>query len=259
MMLLTTQIIIVVINIAASKVFQLAPLHHVETRAADYCAVANDHTMCKYKGPSAMCSAETICRVFSEVGQQEIVDRHNELRRKIAKGEQEGLPPAADMYQVSWSDELATIAQRWADQCKFKHDKHRETLAGEYVGQNARLEELSQDVAVEEKINQEAADSVQSWYDEVVSPGFKPANINPFKMVEGTGHFSQTIWAKTRLVGCGYVHYKEGSWYSTLTFCNYSPGGNYLKQSLHTQGEACTHCQEGDTCQDGLCVSKQNK
>ena len=29
-----------------------------------------------------------------------------------------------------------------------------------------------------------------------------------FRMVEGTGHFSQTVWAKTKLVGCGYVHYK---------------------------------------------------
>ena len=38
--------------------------------------------------------------MFSGVGQQEIVDRHNELRRKIAKGEQTGLPAAADMYQV---------------------------------------------------------------------------------------------------------------------------------------------------------------
>ena len=56
-------------------------------------------------------------------------------------------------YVQAWSEELATTAQRWADQCMFKHDKHRETLAGEYVGQNARLEELSQDVAGEEKVN----------------------------------------------------------------------------------------------------------
>ena len=37
---------------------------------------------------------------------------------------------------------------------------------------------------------------------------FFSVEILLIRMTEGTGHFSQTIWAKTKLVGCGYVHYK---------------------------------------------------
>ena len=32
-------------------------------------------------------------------------------------------PPATDMYKLKWNDELATLAQRWADQCVWEHDK----------------------------------------------------------------------------------------------------------------------------------------
>ena len=38
--------------------------------------------------------------MFTDIGKKEIVDRHNELRRKIAKGEQKGLPAAADMEKM---------------------------------------------------------------------------------------------------------------------------------------------------------------
>ena len=36
-----------------------------------------------------------------------------------------------------WNDELAQIAQRWADQCEGGHDKKRKKLDGSSVGQNA--------------------------------------------------------------------------------------------------------------------------
>ena len=48
--------------------------------------------------------------------------------------------------------------------------------------------------------------------------------------------------------------FQEAGWYKTLTFCNYAPGGNYLKMSLYTEGEACSKFEEGMTCDDGLCV-----
>ena len=47
-----------------------------------------------------------------------IVDVHNELRKKVAKGEEErGIdgqqPKAANMRKLVWNDELAKIAQRY--------------------------------------------------------------------------------------------------------------------------------------------------
>ena len=122
------------------------------------------------QGPSETCAKEAICGRFTDIVKKEIVDRHNELMKKIAKGEQKGLPAAADMekkvifffhHEISiflyskfqtCSDELAEIAQSWADQCQFNHDKHRNTLDGTYVGQNARVEDMDRDIDDEDKV-----------------------------------------------------------------------------------------------------------
>ena len=88
------------------------------------------------------------------------MDKHNELRAKVARGEESNgpQPKASNMkklvsvvkllplplttislehlYCQVWNNELAVIAQRWADQCLFEHDTHREKADGIYVGQN---------------------------------------------------------------------------------------------------------------------------
>ena len=56
---------------------------------------------------------------------------------RIAKGEVEGQPPAANMMEMVWDDELEMIAQRWTDQCIWDHDiGSRRRLDGTYCGQN---------------------------------------------------------------------------------------------------------------------------
>ena len=48
------------------------------------------------QGPSATCAAKTEEREMTEAGKAAIVDKHNELRRKVAKGEETNGPqPAA--------------------------------------------------------------------------------------------------------------------------------------------------------------------
>ena len=90
------------------------------------------------QGPSADCAAKTEFRQLSAAAKAAILDKHNELRRRVAKGEEtSGLsgaqPAAANMKKMVWSEELETVAQRWADQCTFGHDKKREKLDGTYV------------------------------------------------------------------------------------------------------------------------------
>merc|ERR1711974_239847 len=82
----------------------------------------------------------------------------------------QGQPPATDMYELKRNDDLAEVAQRWADQCyptengKSKaHDKKREP-AGQYnhVGQNMAFGASSGPIS-----NPGFAGSIQRWYDEV--------------------------------------------------------------------------------------------
>ncbi|KAG0428700.1 hypothetical protein HPB47_024336 [Ixodes persulcatus] len=53
---------------------------------------------------------------------KEILRLHNDYRQKAAQGLIRNLPPAADMMELVWDRELATIAQAHSSQCQFKHD-----------------------------------------------------------------------------------------------------------------------------------------
>ena len=132
-----------------------------------------------------MCAEKTIFRGLSHEGKRLILERHNELRRKVAKGQETGginapQPAAANMRKLVWNTELEEIAQRWADQCTFGHDKVRIKLDGTSVGQNAYIGYSS--AQSEESLIQSAmADAAQNWYDEVTKPGFDSQNIDPYK------------------------------------------------------------------------------
>ena len=86
---------------------------------------------------------------------------------------------ASDMMKVTWNEELAAVAQRWADQCTFGHDDDRNKCDGTYVGQNAYSSWNSQQFTQAEVMT-DAVNSVQAWYDEVADPGFSNTDINPF-------------------------------------------------------------------------------
>merc|ERR1712123_388753 len=96
------------------------------------------HTMKKYKGPSKKCTKKTEFRGFTQAGKDLIIKTHNDLRQKVAGGlETNGnQPKASNMRKNVWNEEIAEIAQRLVDQCKFTHDKKRNMCDGTYVGQN---------------------------------------------------------------------------------------------------------------------------
>jgi len=63
-------------------------------------------------------------RPFGEVTKIEraqILHLHNSFRDAVA-GNRTDQPQASNMRQMIWDGELAGIAQRWADQCRFQHD-----------------------------------------------------------------------------------------------------------------------------------------
>jgi len=216
--------------------------------------------MCKYQGPSPVCANMTVFRTLSPEGKAAILEKHNQLRRKVAKGEEVGginapQPPAANMRQLEWSTELEEISQRWADQCTFAHDSVRNLLDGSKVGQNVFIGYKT--VQEEENDLQLQMDGpVQSWYDEVTNPGFDSQSINPFKFSYGAGHYTQVVWGDTQHLGCAWAYYKDTSgWYNNLVVCNYAQAGNYRNREMYLTGPACSACPGGYTCMDGLCTN----
>lgn len=60
---------------------------------------------------------------------QKILSAHNTVRQMIAMGQVKGQPAATNMREMVWDEELAVVAQRWADQCMPGHD-HRRNVGG---------------------------------------------------------------------------------------------------------------------------------
>jgi len=222
----------------------------------EYCDTSSDHTMCKYPGPSAECAAKTTGKAFTPAGKKLILDKHNELRRKVAKGEETEVnaqPKASNMREMVWSDELAAIAQRWADQCEFGHDANRKKLDGTYVGQNAYMSSSSRESDLD-AIMAKMDGAAKAWYSEVTEYSFNPTDIKPFKFGYQTGHYTQVVWAESEELGCGQVMFKDGDWYKNIVVCNYAKGGNMQGGTMYEEGEPCSACSDGYSCKESLCA-----
>ena len=69
---------------------------------------------------------EILARGVTSREEEQILSLHNNLRRRVARGEEPQLAgvTASDMLTLSWDQELARGAQLWADQCVFQHDNN---------------------------------------------------------------------------------------------------------------------------------------
>jgi len=222
---------------------------------AKYCAINKEHTMCKYCGTNeSKCNKVCSREIKSQAEIDAIVAKHNELRRKIAKGEETkgvggGQPSATDMYELKWNDELAQIAQTWADQCTRNHDKQRGTDKYGHVGQNIARSGSSAPFSSTRNYDSH----IQGWYDEVKD--FPPGNVQKFSFDKATGHYTQLAWGATKEVGCGFVAFSTGDGdvpYQQYLICNYGVGGNMGNSAVYNPGTTASACPNGSN--DGLCT-----
>ncbi|GFX04257.1 hypothetical protein TNCV_3974061 [Trichonephila clavipes] len=87
----------------------------------DYKRLSTNHTYCL--PPNTTCHIEDQVVTKDEI--DHILKLHNTYRSQVAMGQETragGLPKASDMLQMVWDDELAKVAQKWADHCVYKHD-----------------------------------------------------------------------------------------------------------------------------------------
>jgi hypothetical protein len=138
---------------------------------------------------------------------QEILRAHNAERARV------GVPP------LVWDPGLAHVAQRWADRCRFVHNRERGAGAKEPIGEN--LAWASPRIPWNEV--------VEGWTDErrCYDPdrGCKPGCKG------GCGHYTQVVWSTTKAVGCGErgcsrVEGVTGG--GTVYVCDYRPAGNVV-------------------------------
>ena len=223
----------------------------------NYCKIecnGQKHTMCIYSSVSSSCKAYRK-KTFSQSEKQLILDEHNRYRRIIATGRKEKeehplQPKASNMLELVWNEELATIAQRWADQCKFQHDKCRDSKSFR-SGQNLALKWSTN------RFEMPIKGFIFGWYDEVKK--FNTESVYGFRFERATGHYTQMIWAKTQYVGCGASYYEDSihgaNRQVAFLVCNYGPSGNVRTMKIYEVGEPCSTCPAGSKCKDGLCFT----
>uniref|UniRef100_A0A224X3L0 CAP protein n=1 Tax=Megacormus gertschi TaxID=1843536 RepID=A0A224X3L0_9SCOR len=209
-----------------------------------YANVGRYHTMCVYKAHACPNSQLLRSGGISAADKDLILKVHNQIRSKVALGKVRGLPPAADMRVMAWDNELARIAQMWADQCTDGHDKLRDTEK-ESVGQNVALRWTYSHKDPIMKDRPDWSHSIDLWAREYGQFGFHSGHISPFVFNHDVGHYTQMIWADTHKIGCGFAYYKHPQrGYTKIYVCNYSPGGNII------QGTMYKISPKGATCVD---------
>ncbi|KAM3967221.1 venom allergen 5 [Aphomia sociella] len=181
-----------------------------------------------------------------------IVDAHNRLRQSVALGQISSQPPAANMMEMTWDEELAATAQRWANQCTPAHDQASQRDVGRFpVGQNLAATWTTRPPTEATDSEPDFMTQINAWFDEVRIFGFKPITGG-----HGTGHYSQLVWGETSKVGCGFTFYYDNSkGYTRLYVCNYGPGGNVIGVNPYEKGyPSCSSYGLSDSTKySGLC------
>jgi hypothetical protein len=193
-----------------------------------------------------------------------ILCRMNEIRSQVALGtiSDDGTngawPVATNMKRMQWDENLATVAQNYADECNYAHNSSRGTdyatltgLSGPAVGENIAARWSS---ATTDSANALAAleSAFTGWNGE--NDLWHYDTINTSSWDSGFGHFTQHVWADTTRVGCGQAWCLDGGWNMVFTVCNFYTAGNYWNRYPYESGsEVCTEdYQAGDTCENGL-------
>ena len=140
---------------------------------------------------------------------------HNTARANASPTPQPAMPA------LTWSEDAATVAQNWANQCKFAHNPDR----GPY-GENL--------AAATPPDAETTTQAVESWVAESANYNYADNTCASGKVC---GHYTQVVWRNTTQVGCASVTCDTNSPFGSqyppqwqLWVCDYSPPGNYAGQ-----------------------------
>ncbi|KAJ3627542.1 hypothetical protein MTP99_014913 [Tenebrio molitor] len=204
------------------------------------------------------CGGRTIIHTgITDYDKKLLLDTHNKIRQVVAMGAVSGQPPASNMMELTWSDDLAREAQKWAMSCSpYIHDPSRH-FHDSYVGQNLATKWTTRAPTTFYDMNPDwITDALSKWFAEYVDYSFSGYGYGNAE----TGHYTQLIWAETTSVGCGYSYYLDTQKrYHKKYVCNYGPSGNVQGEQPYEKGypNCYRHRLEDSKSYRGLCEKSE--
>jgi len=190
---------------------------------------------------AATCGTQTTLRA---VQAQESVVAHNLFRAKET---------STNMLHMIWSDEMAAVAQAWANTCTWEHGMLYD-CDGNRVGQNLFIEASSGGYPA---LN--ITRVTEAWASEKKDFTFSSGQCASGKMC---GHYTQVVAARSREVGCAATQCPKvivsgQTWTNALmVVCNYRRPGNVVGEQAYTAGTSCSNCDSDATGAGYKCVNK---
>ncbi|XP_068926791.1 cysteine-rich venom protein ophanin-like, partial [Petaurus breviceps papuanus] len=165
--------------------------------------------------------------------QKKILEHHNNIRRSV-------IPTASNMLKMEWSSEVASNAQRWADECKTENSRFssrsvNDTICGENLFRSS---------------------FPASWDDVILDWTLQKKNFIYGVGAINESHnflaYTQMIWYRTYEIGCGFSQCPKDV-YAFFYVCHYCPAGNEVTSlaTPYKKGDRCADCPQ--SCQNGLC------
>uniref|UniRef100_T1JAR1 Cysteine-rich venom protein n=1 Tax=Strigamia maritima TaxID=126957 RepID=T1JAR1_STRMM len=229
-----------------SSLFIFQFLFSVNEANCKYKNLSSTHTMCIY---SAKVACKAIERGITPSDVKVIVDSHNTIRSQIAINKS-----ASNMLKMEWDPELAEVAQRLVDQCKYQRDcfdcrvVERFFAVGQIIHRTRKTAELAKNL---NDTSSEWKRIIQIWG----KPKVKISESVRKSYVSKEAHntYSQVIWAESQYVGCGFISFVNTNQVVKMYVCNYGPAGNMLEEPIYQSGAPCSACPTNSTCSSGLC------
>jgi len=187
-----------------------------------------------------------------EFFQNLFVNQHNTLRRNVE-------PEAANMKHVTWCKDLEKIANIRAQNCSTQSNVfgNYQTKLFTMIGENTRFADGFQ--RAEAALNS----TVAEWAQEGNSYDYD----TNYCRLSSCARYKQMVHAATYRIGCAYnycpsVDGMNDNQPKHLITCLYGEAGNVMYElpmggvasfRPYMKGTACSECQDGTECNEGLC------
>ncbi|XP_053128932.1 serotriflin-like [Hemicordylus capensis] len=172
---------------------------------------------------------------LSENQKNEIVDEHNDIRRKVE-------PTASNMLKMIWSEQAYKSAKNWATKCEVRiAPPEQRTVNGSLCGGNI----------MQSNYISSWSDAIKLWFRRVTNFRYGLGAVDIRKDIYS---YTQLIWYKSYQVGCA-ISYCPHKTFQYLYVCHYCPAGNLVEEAArpYKEGPPCGDCPEH--CEDKLCTN----